>query len=149
MQSASRRGLLTLVLFALIPLFLFAGRMLHTETTIPVPASEDAILLTRLVYKARFEAKVTSVRLERTSEPDADPMVARWVFTGSNSDGQVHRLEIQIRLLDENGKQVGWFVGKHPLAAGAAEQTFSVRMKVKPEVWSAVRRVRIFADWMS
>lgn len=76
-------------------------------------------------------------------------MIARWVFTGSNNDGQVHRLEMQIRLLDESGKQIGWFVAKHPLAAGARDQTFSVPMKVKADDWRRTRKVRIFADWIT
>jgi hypothetical protein len=138
------------LLLLLGPLLLLAGLMLHTETTISIPEENETVHLERLIYKSRrFEAAVTSVRLELQSGQEADPLAARWVFTGSNNDGQVHRLEMQIRLLDEAGKQVSWFVAKHPLAAGARDQSFSVPMKVKSDDWKRARKVRIFADWIT
>lgn len=150
MQRIRRFVFSAFVLILLGPLFLFAGLMLHSETTIPIPGENETIPLQRLVYKSRrFEAAVTSVRIQHDSGQDADPLIARWIFTGSNNDGQVHRLEMQIRLLDENGKQVAWFVAKHPLAAGAKDQTFSVPMKVKADDWRRTRKVRIFADWIT
>jgi len=150
MRNTSLRVFSAFVLFTFAPLLLLAGLMLHTETTISVPEGSDPIPLTRLVYKSRrFEAAVTSVQLQRESSEGADPLIAKWLFTGSNNDGQVHRLEMQIRLLDEEGKQIAWFVAKHPLAAGARDQAFSVPMKVKAEVWSRAKRVRIFADWIT
>jgi hypothetical protein len=135
------------LVLALGPLVLLGGLMLHTETTIAPPSPGETVALQRLVYRARFEARVSSVRLERRTEEGADPLVAQWIFAGSNTDGQVHRVEMQVRLLDEAGKQIGWFVAKHPLAAGAREQSFAVPMKVKAEVWKATKRVRIFAFW--
>ncbi|MBC8646246.1 MAG: hypothetical protein H7X85_03730 [Thermoanaerobaculia bacterium] len=138
------------LLLLLGPLLLFAALMLHTETRIPIPSDAEPVALERLVYKSRrFEAAVTSVRLEQVSAEGADPLIARWVFTGSNNDGQVHRLEMQIRLLDDTGKQISWFVAKHPLAAGAREQVFSVPMKVKADLWKKAAKVRIFADWIT
>jgi hypothetical protein len=105
--------------------------------------------LDRLVYKARFEARVTAVRLDRKSEESADPLRAEWIFVGSNTDGQIHRLELQVRLLDEKGKQIAWFVDEHALAAGAQDQEMTVVMKVKGDVWKKTNRVRIFADWIT
>lgn len=138
------------LLLLLAPRLLFAGLLLPTETRIPIPKDQEPVALERLVYKSRrFEAAVTSVRLEPVSVEGTDPLVARWVFTGSNNDGQVHRLEMQIRLLDDTGKQISWFVAKHPLAAGAHDQVFSVPMKVKTEVWKKATAVRIFADWIT
>lgn len=148
MTRNSSRILVGSFFASLWAVLLFAGLMLHTETTIPVPEANQEILLQRLIYKARFEAKVTSVRIVPRSESDVDPLVADWVFAGSNSDGQVHRLEMQIRLLDGAGKQIGFFVAKHPLAAGAHDQKFSVPMKVELRVWRATETVRIFADWI-
>ncbi len=148
MRAINFRILVGSVLIGLVAVGLHAGLMLHTETTIVRPEMNQDILLSKLVYKARFEANVSSVRLVPKSEEGADPLVADWVFTGSNTDGQVHRLEMQIRLLDEAGKQIGWFAGKHPLASGTHDQRFSVPMKVKSEVWRATKRVRIFADWI-
>jgi len=138
---------------ALVSLFssaAFAGLMQHTETRISLPAAGEKVALQRLVYKSRrFQASVTSVSLDRKSEEGADPVLADWVFTASNTDGQIHRVEMQIRLLDESGKQIGWSVGKHPVRAGASEETFTVPMKVKLEVWKAAKKARIFADWIT
>ncbi len=127
----------------------FAALMLHTVTTIPKPLSDETAILEGLVYKARFEAKVTSVRLAEKSEAGADPVVCDWVFTGSNSDGQVHLVAMEIHLLDEKSHQIGVFITKHPLSAGARDESFVVHMKVKPAVWEATRKILIWANWLS
>jgi len=127
----------------------FASLMLHTETTIPTPAPGEKVELAGLVYKARFEAKVTSVRLVVKSAADADPVVADWIFSGSNSDGQVHRVDLQVRLFDEHGKQLEVFEARHPLAPGAREQTLAVPMKAKAAVWAAAKKIRIWANWIT
>jgi hypothetical protein len=127
----------------------FAALMLHTETTIPKPAGDETAILNGLVYKATFVAKVESVRLDVKSEAGADTFLASWVFTGSNTDGQVHRLDMQVRLLDEKGKQIAAFSARHPLSAGAKEESFLVPMKVKPAVWEATRKVQIWANWVT
>lgn len=128
----------------------FAALMQHSEATIPTPEIGARVPLKGLAYRSRrFEAKISSVELAAKSSPDADPLVVDWVFTADNTDGQLHRVEMQIRLLDESGKQIGWFVGRHPVRAGAHGETFRVPMKVKRPVWSQTRKVRIFADWMS
>jgi hypothetical protein len=126
---------------------LFAALMLHTETTIPKPISDETAILNGLVYKATFVAKVESVRLDVASEAGADPIIAEWVFSGSNTDGQVHRLDMQVRLLDEKGKQIGVFSARHPLSAGAKNESFSVGMKVKSSAWDATKKIQIWANW--
>jgi hypothetical protein len=136
-----------LALSSVVPIF--AALMLHTETTIPKPLSEETTILRGLVYKARFEAKVTSLRLAVKSETGADQVAADWVFTGSNSDGQIHSLAMEVRLLDEKGSQIGVFTARHSLSAGARDEPFAVPMKVKSAVWEATRRIRIWANWMS
>ena len=128
----------------------FAALMQHSETTIPVPAAGEATSLKGLSYKSRrFEASITSVTVRMKSEEGADPVLMDWVFTASNTDGQVHRVEMQIRFLDESGKQVGWSTGKYAVRAGASGSTFPIAVKVKGDVWRAAKRVRIFADWLS
>ena len=127
----------------------FGALILHAETTIPKPLSDETATLEGLVYKARFEAKVTSVRLVVNSEAGADPVVGDWIFTGSNSDGQVHLLAIEIRLLDEKGKRIGVFDAKHPLSGGARDEFFIVPMKVKSAIWEATRRILIWVNWLS
>jgi hypothetical protein len=123
--------------------------MLHTETTIPKPAPGETVVLEGLVYKARFEAKVTSVRLDVKSVEGADPVLADWVFAGSNSDGQVHRVDLQVRLFDEHGKQLDVFEARHPLAPGVQGQALTVPMKVKAPVWAAAKKIRIWANWIT
>lgn len=127
----------------------FAALMLHTENTIPKLLSEETAILKGLVYKARFEAKVSSVRLVEKSEAGADTVVSDWVFTGSNSDGQVHLLGMEIHLLNEKGDQIAVFWARHPLSAGARDESFVVPMKVKSAAWEATRKIRIWANWMS
>lgn len=126
-----------------------ASLMLHTETTIPKPVSDETAILGGLVYKARFEAKVTAVRLAVKSEAGADPLVAEWIFTGSNSDGQMHRLDMQVRLLDENGKQICVFGARYPLGPGARDASFSVPMKVGAAVWGATKKIQIWPNWIT
>ncbi|MGE5275623.1 MAG: hypothetical protein ACM3SU_01400 [Acidobacteriota bacterium] len=126
-----------------------ASLMLHTETTIPTPAPGETVELKGLVYKARFEAKITSVRLVVKTAADADPVVADWMFSGSNSDGQVHRVDLQVRLFDEHDKQLEVFEARHPLAPGARDEAVAVPMKVKSAVLAAAKKVRIWANWIT
>lgn len=128
----------------------FAALMQHSETTIPVPSAGEPTSLKGLSYKSRrFEASITSVTVRAKSEEGADPVLADWVFTANNTDGQVHRVEMQIRFLDESGKQIGWSTGKYAVRAGASGATFPIAMKVKAGVWRSAKKVRIFADWLS
>jgi hypothetical protein len=122
--------------------------MQHSETTIPVPAPGEKTPLKKLEYRARFVASIDSVMLEL--EPgDADPVVARWSFFGSNSDGQAHRVEIVVRLLDEAGSQRAIYSTRSILPPGSRDQRIELTSKVKAETWKAVKRARIFADWVS
>lgn len=140
--------LLCLGLF--VSAFAFAALMQHSETTISLPAAGEKTSLENLVYKSRrFEATVTSVTTQIQSPEGADPVLVDWIFTASNTDGQLHRVEMQVRPLDESGKQIGWFTAKHPVRAGATEQTLTVRTKMKAADWSRTKKVRIFADWIS
>ncbi|HMA17121.1 MAG TPA: hypothetical protein VKS03_01650, partial [Thermoanaerobaculia bacterium] len=104
--------------------------------------------LAKLEYRARFVASIDSVTLELASAEGSDTVV-EWSFLGSNTDGQLHRVSIALRLLDEGGSQIALFNGRGILSAGARDQNVSVSTKVKPEIWKAAKKVRIFADWMS
>lgn len=126
-----------------------ASLMLRTQTTIPLPEPGQEIPLEKLAYKARFEAKVSSVRLELRSSEGSRPLEGEWIFTGSNTDGQVHRIEMELRLRDAAGKQIGFFSAKNALAAGARDQKFSVPMKVAPDVWKAAKSVLIVGNWIA
>src|SRR6266542_5068428 len=124
-----------------------AALMQHSETTIALPPPGQKTALQRLEYRARFVASIESVTLQMKSEPGADPVVADWVFSGSNTDGQAHRVELVVRLLGEAGKQLGVYSAPRILPPGARDVGLTLPTKVKADVWSAARRARIFADW--
>ncbi len=144
------RSVLLMAVLAAVPIALLAALMHRTQTVIDVPEPGTDVPLSGLTYKgAQFEAKVTTARLERKGEADADPVVAEWTFLGSNSDGQMHRVEIFVRLLDESGKQLEMFSRKSILSGGSRDHPCVVPMKVKAETWKATRSVRIVTDWVS
>jgi hypothetical protein len=148
----NRRNLFVLVLSALtcVPAVVSAPLMYRAQTVIDVPSPSQDVALSRLSYKANaFEAKLVSVRLEPKGADDADPYAATWTFLGSNNDGQMHKIEIWVRLLDSSGKQIAMFSGKSVLAPGSRDQACVVEMKIKPETWKAVKSVRIVADFLS
>jgi hypothetical protein len=127
-----------------------AALMQHSETTIAIPVPGELKPLGGLSYKTRrFEASIRTVTLQVRSAEGADPVLVDWDFTANNSDGQMHRVEMQVRLLDDAGKQIGWATGKHPVRAAASGEAFSISMKVKADVWRAAKKARIFADWIS
>jgi hypothetical protein len=147
---ATRRKFFPSVLaLSLLGAVAFAALMQHSETTIPVPAAGEKTVLEKLEYRARFVASIDSVTLQTKSEAGADPLVADWVFTGSNTDGQAHRVELVVRLLDESGKQLGVFSATRVLPPGAHAIELTVTTKVKADAWSSARKARIFADWRS
>jgi hypothetical protein len=127
----------------------FGALMQHSETTIPIPVPGEKTSLAKLEYRARFVASIDTVTLELEGAEGADPVVARWAFSGSNTDGQAHRVEVAVRLLDDTGKQVGAYSVRSILAPGAKDQPIKLSTKVKADDWKASKRARIFADWMS
>jgi hypothetical protein len=127
----------------------FAALMQHSETTIPVPAAGEKTPLEKLEYRARFVASIDSVTLQAKSAAGANPVLLDWVFAGSNTDGQAHRVEVAVRLLDESGKQLEVFSTTRVLPPGAHGMELTLTTKVKADAWSAARKARIFADWRS
>ena len=128
---------------------LLGALMQHSEVTIPIPAAGERVPLEKLEYRARFVASINAVTLELATSEKADPVAVEWTFLGSNTDGQAHRVELAVRLLDESGSQIGVYRTKAILPAGASGRQIRLSMKVKPDVWSAAKKARIFADWMS
>src|SRR5512134_3435028 len=98
------------VLFPLAAAVALAGLMMHSETTIAIPTPGESTPLSKLEYRARFVASIDSVTLELASA-ESDPVVVEWTFLGSNTDGQVHRVSIALRLLDEAGEQIAIYNG--------------------------------------
>ena len=146
----NRRKLSTLLglVLAALPVALLAALMHRTQTAIDVPEPGKDVALSGLHYKgSAFEAKVSSVRLEL--KEGSDPVTGQWSFVASNSDGQWHKIELFVRLLDESGNQLEYSSQHCTLAAGARDQPCVVSMKVKAEVWKATKSIKIVTDWTS
>ena len=141
--------------FALGMMFLAAWMsatplMQRNQTIISVPAPGEVVTLYTLAYKARaFEAKVESVELNLTSAEDADPVLGEWTFMTSNSDGQLHKVEIFTRLLDESGSQLAMESKKCMIGGGYHDFACTVPLHVKASDWKAAKSVRIVTDWLS
>ena len=148
-MATRRKGPACALALSLAAAFAFAALMQHSETTIPMPTPGEKIALEKLEYRARFVASIDSLTLQVKSESGADPVVADWVFTGSNSDGQAHRVEVVVRLLDDSGKQLGVYSATRILPPGARDHAVTLSSKTKADAWTAARNVRIFADWRS
>ncbi len=124
--------------------------MLRKQTVISLPEPGKEEPLYGLNYKANaFEAKVTSVKLTLTSAEDADPVVGEWTFLASNSDGQMHKVEILTRLLDESGTQLAVASKVCMLGGGYHDYACPVELKVKAAEWKATKSLRIVTDWQS
>jgi hypothetical protein len=149
-MTVPRRSLLAAALMCLLAAFASAALMHRTQTVIDVPAAGQDVALSALEYKSSaFDAKIVSVRLEPHGDPASDPTVADWRFVGSNSDGQQHRVEIFVRLLDASGKQIEMFSKSFILPGGTHDQACVVPMQLKAEHWKAAKSVRIVTDWLS
>lgn len=124
--------------------------MMKTHTIIDMPQPEQDTELSGLSYKAHaFEARIHSVRLEIKSAADKDPVKAQWAFAGSNTDGQMHRVEIEIRLRDASGNQLEMFTHHCTLAPGAHDQKCDMETKTSAEKWKASHSVELVANWLS
>ena len=148
-MAARRKGPTCALVLSLFAAAASAALMQHSETTIALPAPGEKTPLEKLEYRARFVASIDSVTLQVKSGAGADPVVADWVFAGSNTDGQAHRVEVVVRLLDEAGKQIGVYSATRILPPGARDFAITVSTKTKADAWSAARKARIFADWRS
>lgn len=140
---------LSISAIVLLPLALTAGTMKRTVAQIVLPHDGEPVQLAGLIYKARFTAEVTSVRLDPFPAPGSDPVVLNWVFTGNNTDAQMHRFAVTVTLLDEAGKDLAWDTNKTALRPGAKDQLVPMRMSVPRDAWERARRVALKVDWFS
>jgi hypothetical protein len=124
--------------------------MQRNQTIISVPAPGEDVALYTLAYKANaFEAKVHSVKLHITSKEEADPVTGEWTFITSNSDGQLHKVEIFTRILDESGGQVAMESKKCMIGGGYKDFVCTVPLNLSAAKWKAAKSVRIVTDWLS
>ena len=138
------------ILFLVASIAFPAPLMHRAQTVISVPERDKQEPLYGLAYKARsFEAKISAVTLKVTSADGADPVVGEWTFLGTNSDGQLHKVEIHTRLLDESGSQVGIASKACMLGGGYKDFPCTVPLNVKASVWQATKSIRIVTDWQS
>jgi hypothetical protein len=145
-----RRNLFLLLVSLVSASVLAMPLMYKAQTVIDVPKPGEEVALSRLSYKSNaFEAKIASVKLETKGAADSDPVRGLWTFVGSNNDGQMHKVEIWTRFLDESGTQLAMFSGKCTLAPGAHDQPCVVETEIKADTWKSVKSVRIVADFNS
>ena len=145
-----RIGLISLFVFlAAAPAFL-VPLMSRAQTVISLPEPGKTEPLYGLAYKANaFEAKITAVTLSITSAEGADPVVGEWTFLGSNSDGQMHKVLIYTRMLDEAGTQLAVESKLCMIGGGYKDYPCRVDLKVKAAEWKATKSLRIVTDWQS
>lgn len=141
--------------FALAMMFLTAWMsafplMQRNQTVISVPAPGEEVTLHTLSYKANaFEAKVYSVKLAVSSADGADPVVGEWTFMTFNTDGQMHKVEIFTRILDESGSQLAMESKKCMIGGGYKDFACTVPLNMKADKWKAAKSVRVVTDWLS
>lgn len=128
-----------------------ASPLMHrAQTVISVPTPGEEVALYGLSYKSKaFEAKISSVKLAVKSAEGADPVEGEWTFLASNSDGQMHKVDIQTRLLDESGTQLALASKVCMLGGGYHDFACTVPLKVKSADWKATKSIRIVSDWQS
>jgi hypothetical protein len=141
---------LSLIAFVAAPFALLAALMMKTHTVIDMPRPGTEVELSGLSYKAHaFEARIDSLRLDVKSDEGAKRVEVEWVFAGSNTDGQMHRVEIEVRLRDASGKQIEMETHHCVLSPGAHGQNCVVKTKTSGEDWKAAHSVEIVANWLS
>ncbi len=131
---------------ACLALLAFAARaevMKQTVAHVMVPAHSSPIPLRGLFYKGRFTAEITAVRLHTVPDEAADPVDVAWVFSGRNTDGQMHRVGVTVTLVDESGADLADATLKTALRPGAKDQEIKVPMSVPGSTWKSARRMRI------
>jgi hypothetical protein len=129
----------------------FATPLMHrAQTVMAIPPVGEEITLSALTYKAKaFEAKIYSVKLEVTSAEEADFVAGQWIFYASNSDGQMHKVEVYTRILAETGEQLAVQSKMCMLSGGSQSFECKVPLKLKAADWKAAKSVRVVTDWMS
>ena len=128
-----------------------ASPLMHrAQTVISIPPPGEVVALSALHYAPKqFEAKVSSVKLTLTSTEGADPVVGEWTFLASNSDGQLHKVEIFTRLLDESGTQIVMASKVCMVNGGAHDLVCPVPLNVKAAEWAKIKSLRVVTDWMN
>ena len=124
-----RRSSLLLFAIAIVAVPAIASVMKMTQTTFAVPEEGEVVELTGLHYGIRFSADVNTAVYETKAGKKEQQVIMVWTFTGSNTAGKMHRVDVAVRLLNEIGERVAHGEGKATLAAGAKHQKFKVKVK--------------------
>jgi hypothetical protein len=127
----------------------FATVMKMTQTTIAMPEEGEVVELTGLHYGIRFSADVETTVYETKAGKKEDQVMVVWTFTGSNTAGKMHRVDVAVWLLNEIGERVAHGEGKATLGAGAKNQKFKVKVKTTREDLDQTTLVNVQANWVS
>jgi hypothetical protein len=123
--------------------------MKMTQTTFAMPEEGEVVELAGLHYGIRFSADITTATYETKDGKREDQVIVVWTFTGSNTAGKMHRVDIVVWLLNEIGERVAHGEGKATLSAGAKDQKLKVKVKVASEVLEETTLVNVQANWVS
>ena len=144
-MATRRKGPACALVLSLFAAAAFAALMQHSETTIPMPGAGEKTPLAKLEYRARFVASIDSVTVQVKSDAGADPVVADWTFTGSNTDGQAHRVEVVVRLPMRPASRSA-LLGDADPASLRSRLPDHHATKAKADAWTSARKARIVAD---
>jgi len=124
------------------------GAMKITSATIPLPTDEKTTMLAGLEYGVGWKAEITSIRLDQKTVGEGDPMRPVWVVTGSSSRPQMQKVNLQITLLNSEGKPVGTVKKFLILKVASVNVEYQIKMKVKAAAWEQATQVRIRVTFM-
>jgi hypothetical protein len=126
-----------------------AAVMKITQTAFAMPAEGEVVQLNGLHYGINFSADINTAKFEVKSKEGEAKVLTVWTFTGSNTAGKMHRVDVTVRLVNEIGERVAAGRRMAVLSAGAKNQKFTVKVKVEAEILETVALVQVQADWTS
>ena len=126
-----------------------AAVMKITQTAFAMPEQGEEVELTGLHYGIKFAADINTAEFEVKSKEGETKALTVWTFTGSNTAGKMHKVDVMVRLINDIGERVANGHRMAVLSAGAKDQKFTVKVKVDAGVLEKVTVVQVQADWTS
>jgi hypothetical protein len=78
-----------------------------------------------------------------------DQVIVSWTFTGSNTAGKMHKVDVTVWLVNEIGERAAQGLRRVVLSAGAKDQEFIVKVKTNPDDLEGITIVQVQANWTS
>jgi hypothetical protein len=128
---------------------LVAAVMKITQTAFAMPAEGEVVTLSGLHYGKTFSADVNTARFEVKPGKGDDQVIVSWTFTGSNTAGKMHKVDVTVWLVNEIGERAAQGLRRVVLSAGAKDQEFIVKVKTNPDDLEGITIVQVQANWTS